>query len=91
MRRLLRSDAPGRHNLAPATCSRQEGEVRPRQPKGRGKELEEGVVRGSIDWRCGDPDAQLGAMEAGDLVSGGTRLYPDGDAGAGGVRPKGRQ
>ena len=69
----------------------EEGDVRPRQSEGRGEELEEGVIRGAIDGRCGDPDAQLGAMEAGDFVSGGTWLHPNGDARAGAVRAKGRQ
>jgi len=91
MRRLFRGDASGRHNLAPATCSRQEGEVRPRQPKGRGKELEEGVVRGAIDWRCGDPDPQLSTMEANDFIAGGPWLHPNGDARAGAVLAEGRQ
>ena len=55
------------------------------------KELEEGVVRGSIDWRCGDPDPKLGTMEANDFITGGPRLHPNGDARAGAVLAEGRQ
>ena len=91
VRCLLRSVAPDRHHLAPAAFPREEGDVRARQTECRSEEMEEGGIRGPIDGRCGDPDAQLGAMEAGDLVSGGTRLHPNGDAGAGAVRAKGRQ
>lgn len=91
LRHLLRGDAPGRHYLAPAARARHQGEVRPGYTERPREEQDQGIVGGTFHrWR-GEPDPQFGPVKARNLVAGGARLHPDGDAGAGGAGSEWRQ
>jgi hypothetical protein len=76
-----RGEAPDRHHLGSAACTRHQGQFDSANPEPLRKKIKQGLIGCAINRLGCQPDLQLIAVQAGDLVAGRTGLHPDGDSG----------